>query len=334
MQIGEGDCFFEARRLPAREGLRLAGLRPIVLEAKEGLALINGTQGICAVGGLALLRAEHLAAVSDIAGAASLEGLKGSHRPFGEGLHRLRPHAGQLEVAEHLRGLLAGSGINASHQAHCDKVQDPYSLRCMPQVHGAARDGLRFCRQALAVEINSATDNPLVFAAANGAVVDEIVSGGNFHGQPVAQAMDFATIAMVQLGAISERRIEQLVNPQLSGLPPFLAPKSGLHSGYMMAQVTAAALVAESRLLAHPACVESIPTSANREDHVSMGMTAALKARQVAEHLRSVLAIELLCACQGARSASPARELATPYAGPGTAAGRGSAGVGGSDHPR
>jgi histidine ammonia-lyase len=305
MLIGEGDCFFEGRRLPAQEGLRLAGLHPIILEAKEGLALINGTQAICAVGGLALLRAEHLAAVADIAGAASLEGLKGSHRPFGEPLHGLRPHAGQVEVAQHLRDLLAGSAINASHQAHCDKVQDPYSLRCMPQVHGAARDGLRFCRQALAIEINSATDNPLVFAAANGAPFDEIVSGGNFHGQPVAQAMDFATIAMAQLAGISERRIEQLVNPQLSGLPPFLAPKSGLHSGFMMAQVTAAALVAESRLLAHPACVESIPTSANKEDFVSMGMTGALKARQVAEHLRSVLAIELLCACQALDLRSP-----------------------------
>ncbi len=309
MLIGEGDCFFEGLRMPAREGLRLAGLQPIVLEAKEGLALINGTQAICAVGGLALLRAEHLAAVSDIAGAATLEGLKGSHRPFGERLHRVRPHRGQVEVAEHLRRLLAGSAINASHQADCDKVQDPYSLRCMPQVHGAVRDGLQFCRTALAVEINSATDNPLVFTAQDGgpdAVVnDEIVSGGNFHGQPVAQAMDFATIAMAQLAGISERRIEQLVNPQLSGLPPFLAPKSGLHSGFMMAQVTAAALVAELRLLAHPACVESIPTSANKEDFVSMGMLAALKARQAAELLRSVLAIELLCACQALDLRSP-----------------------------
>jgi histidine ammonia-lyase len=302
MLIGEGDCFFEGRRLSAPEGLRLAGLQPIVLEAKEGLALINGTQAICAVGGLALLRAEHLTVVADITGAATLEGLKGSHRPFGEALHRLRPHRGQLEVAKHLRDLLAGSAINASHQADCDKVQDPYSLRCMPQVHGAVRDGLQFCRAALAIEINSATDNPLVFTTHDGAsdavVGDAIVSGGNFHGQPVAQAMDFATIAMAQLAGISERRIEQLVNPQLSGLPPFLAPKSGLHSGFMMAQVTAAALVAELRLLAHPACVESIPTSANKEDFVSMGMLAALKARQAAELLRTVLAIELLCACQ------------------------------------
>jgi len=305
MLIGEGDCFFEGRRLSAREGLGLAGLHPIVLEPKEGLALINGTQAICAVGGLALLRAEHLAIVSDITGAATLEGLKGSHRPFGEALHRLRPHRGQLEVAAHLRELLAGSGINASHQADCDKVQDPYSLRCMPQVHGAARDGLQFCRAALAVEINSATDNPLVFTAQDGAPRDEIVSGGNFHGQPVAQAMDFATIAMAQLAGISERRIEQLVNPQLSGLPPFLAPKSGLHSGFMMAQVTAAALVAELRLLSHPACVESIPTSANKEDFVSMGMLAALKARQAAELLRTVLSVELLCACQALDLRSP-----------------------------
>jgi histidine ammonia-lyase len=305
MLIGEGECFFEGRRLSAREGLGLAGLPPISLEAKEGLALINGTQAICAVGGLALLRAEHLAIVADITGAASLEGLKGSHRPFGEPLHRVRPHRGQVEVAAHLRELVAGSAIHASHQASCDKVQDPYSLRCMPQVHGAARDGLQFCRATLAVEINSATDNPLVFTAQEGAPLDEIVSGGNFHGQPVAQAMDFATIALTQLAGISERRIEQLVNPQLSGLPPFLAPKSGLHSGFMMAQVTAAALVAELRLLAHPACVESIPTSANKEDFVSMGMLAALKARQAAELLRTVLSIELLCACQALDLRSP-----------------------------
>jgi len=207
----------------------------------------------------------------------------------------VRPHRGQMQVAEHLRGLLAGSAINASHQPTCDKVQDPYSLRCMPQVHGAARDGLRFCRESLAVEINSATDNPLVFTSSGGG---EIVSGGNFHGQPVAQAMDVASIAVSELAGISERRIEQLVNPQLSGLPPFLAPRSGLHSGFMMAQVTAAALVAETRLLSQPACVQSIPTSANKEDVVSMGMTAALKARQAVGLLRDVLAVELLCACQ------------------------------------
>ena len=307
MLIGEGDCFLSGERLPAAEGLRRSGLQPVVLEAKEGLALINGTQAICAVGGLALLRAERLCTLADVCGAASLEGLKGSVRPFGEALHTVRPHRGQGEVAAHLRALLAGSGINASHQDGCAKVQDPYSLRCMPQVHGAVRDGLRFARETLQIEINSATDNPLVFES-------EIVSGGNFHGQPVAQAVDLATIGMAQLAGISERRIEQLVNPHLSGLPPFLAPKSGLNSGYMMAQVTAAALVAESRLLAHPACADSIPTSANKEDFVSMGMTAALKARQVVDHLGHVLAIELLCACQALDLRAPLKSSA-PIAG-------------------
>ncbi len=311
--IGEGECTLDGQRLPAREGLRRAGLAPVVLEAKEGLALINGTQAICAVGGLALQRTLRLAEAADIVGGLTLEALVGSHRPFGAALHAIRPHRGQGEVAAHLRALLAGSPLNASHQEHCSKVQDPYSLRCMPQVHGAARDGLRFARETFEVEINAATDNPLVFAKAAGArpdEIDDIVSGGNFHGQPVAQAIDFATIAMAQLASISERRVEQLVNPSLSGLAPFLAPKSGLHSGFMMAQVTAAALVAEARLLSHPACVESIPTSANKEDHVSMGMTGALKARDVSGHLRDVLAIELLCACQALDLRRPLRSSA------------------------
>jgi histidine ammonia-lyase len=263
-----------------------------VLEAKEGLALVNGTQAICAVGGLSLIRAERLAALADLCGAATLEGLMGSQKPFGAHLHEIRPHPGQIAVAANLLKLLADSAINESHR-DCGKVQDAYSLRCMPQVHGAARDALAFARSVLAIELNSATDNPLVFADRQ-----EVVSGGNFHGQPVSQAFDFAAIALVQLGAISERRTEQLVNPTLSGLPPFLAPKSGLNSGFMIAQVTAAALVAESRILSHPACVDSIPTSAGREDHVSMGMSAALKARQVSGLIQVVLAIELLVACQ------------------------------------
>lgn len=290
--IGEGEVFFEGTRMPAREALSRAGIEPVELEAKEGLALINGTQAICAVGGLAAVRAQRLLELADIAGAMTVEALRGSHRPFKEGIHRIRPQPGQKESAAHLRALLADSEIVLSH-ANCSKVQDAYSLRCMPQVHGAARDGVRFALQALSVEINSATDNPLVFAEE-----EEIVSGGNFHGQPVSQAMDFLAIALTQLAAISERRVEQLVNPALSGLPPFLTPNSGLNSGFMIAHVTSAALVAECRVLSHPACVDSIPTSAGKEDHVSMGMGAALKGSQVVRHVQSVLAIELLAAAQ------------------------------------
>lgn len=290
--IGEGEAYLEGQRMRSSEAMARAGITPVVLEAKEGLALINGTQAICAVGVPALLRAERLLEIADIAGALTLEGLMGSHKPFIPQIHRVRPQPGQTACAANLRRLLEDSEIVKAHE-HCSKVQDPYSLRCMPQVHGAARDGVAFARSALSVEVNSATDNPLVFA-------DEelIVSGGNFHGQPVSQGLDMLAIAVTQIAAISERRVEQLVNPALSGLPPFLTENSGLNSGFMIAQVTAAALVAESRILCHPACVDSIPSSAGREDHVSMGMTAALKARQVVEHVRSVLAIELLAAAQ------------------------------------
>ncbi|HME90413.1 MAG TPA: histidine ammonia-lyase [Myxococcaceae bacterium] len=290
--IGEGEAYFRGARLPAREALARADLRPITLEAKEGLALVNGTQAMSAVGVLSLLRAEALAEIADLAGAMTLEGLLGSHKPFSAEIQSVRPHPGQVACAQRLRELLADSEIVLSH-AHCAKVQDPYSLRCMPQVHGAARDGISFARRALEIEVNSATDNPLVFADSG-----NIVSGGNFHGQPVSLALDVLAIALAQLSTISERRVEQLVNPSLSGLPPFLAKNSGLNSGFMIAQVTSAALVAESRILCHPACVDSIPSSAGREDHVSMGMTAALKVRQVAEHTRSCLAIELLVASQ------------------------------------
>jgi histidine ammonia-lyase len=299
--IGEGEITSEGRRMRAAEGLLRQGLSPVVLEAKEGLALVNGTQAICAVGTLAQLRAEHLCAAADLAGAMTLEGLLGSHRPFISEIHRLRPHEGQGASAANLRALLEDSEIVKSHE-HCGKVQDPYSLRCMPQVHGAARDGVRFSRSALAVEINAATDNPLVFAE-----TEQLVSGGNFHGQPVSLALDVLAMSVTQLAAISERRVEQLVNPMLSGLPPFLAKKSGLNSGFMIAQVTAAALVAESRILCHPACVDSIPSSAGREDHVSMGMTAALKARQVVDHVNTVLAIELLVAAQALDFRRPLR---------------------------
>ncbi len=290
--IGEGEAFLKGERMPGREALRRAELSPVVLEAKEGLALVNGTQAMCAVGALALLEAEKICDLFDVAGAMTLEGLLGSHKPFWARIHEVRPHPGQVACAQHLRELLADSELVESH-VNCTKVQDPYSLRCMPQVHGAARDGISYARRVLEVEVNSATDNPLVFA-------DEalIVSGGNFHGQPVSLALDILAICATQLCAISERRVEQLVNPSLSGLPPFLTRKSGLNSGFMIAQVTSAALLAEARILCHPASVDSVPSSAGREDHVSMGMTAAVKARQVVEFAHSCLAIELLAASQ------------------------------------
>lgn len=290
--IGDGEFFLDGERLPARLALERVGLTPCVLQAKEGLALVNGTQAICAVGTLACLRAEKLCRLADLAGAMTLEGLLGSHRPFLEQLHAVRPHPGQREAAAHLRDLLQGSELVETHR-HCGKVQDPYSLRCMPQVHGAARDGVGFARRSLEIEIDSATDNPLVFAETG-----EMISGGNFHGQPVSLALDVLAMSATQLAAVSERRVEQLVNPALSGLPAFLAPDSGLNSGFMIAQVSAAALVVESRILCHPACVDTIPSSAGREDHVSMGMTAALKARQVMGFVRTVLAIEMLVAAQ------------------------------------
>jgi histidine ammonia-lyase len=306
--IGEGDALVARAdgapaRVPAREALREAGLAPIVLQPKEGLALVNGTQAMAAVGTLALLRSERLADLADLAGAMTLEGLLGSHRPFLPEIQAVRGQPGQIASAARLRALLAGSELNASHQGpDCHKVQDPYSLRCMPQVHGAARDGIAFCRAALAREVNAATDNPLVFPD-----LGEIVSGGNFHGQPVALALDVLAIAASHLGAVSERRVEQLVNPSLSGLPPFLAPRHGLNSGFMIAQVTSAALVSENKVLCHPASVDSIPSSAGREDHVSMGMTAALKARQVVENVRTCLAIELLVAAQALDLRAPLR---------------------------
>jgi histidine ammonia-lyase len=290
--IGEGEAFYQGQRMPARQALERAGLTPVVLEAKEGLALVNGTQAMCAVGTLLQLRAESLAQLADVAGAMTLEGLLGSHKPFQPEIQDVRPHEGQKACAAHLLRLLAGSDLVETH-VNCSKVQDPYSLRCMPQVHGAAREGFAFARRILEVEVNSATDNPLVFADTG-----LILSGGNFHGQPISLAMDVTAMALTQLSSISERRVEQLVNPSLSNLPPFLAKNPGLNSGFMIAQVTSAALVAESRVLCHPASVDSIPSSAGREDHVSMGMTAALKGRQVADFTRTCLAIEILVASQ------------------------------------
>ena len=292
--IGEGTAELGGEILPAGEALRRAGVDVLVLEAKEGLTLLNGTQLMTAVGGLAVLDAEITCRIADLAGTLSLEALKGTVRAFDPRVVAARPHPGQIAVASFLRALLAGSEIAESHK-NCGKVQDPYSLRCMPQVHGASRDVLAFARTVLEREAASSTDNPLVFVD-----TDEMISGGNFHGQPVALALDAAAMAVAELANISERRIEQLVNPHLSsGLPPFLAPDSGLNSGFMIAQVSAAALVSENKILAHPASVDSIPSSAGREDHVSMGATSALKLAMIHDHVRTVLAIELLCAAQG-----------------------------------
>ncbi len=301
--IGEGEVEHLGERLPAAQGLARAGLRPVVLEPKEGLALVNGTQVLTAVGLLALHDAERLAIAADVIGAMSLEAVLGTPDAFDRRVVEARPHPGQVASGALLRGLLADSEIRESHRGKGHhKVQDPYSLRCMPQVHGAVRDSLAHVRRVVEIEINSATDNPLVFPDG------DILSGGNFHGEPVAIALDLLAIATAELGAISERRVEHLVNPTLSeGLPPFLAAHSGLCSGMMIAQVAAASLVSENKILAHPASVDSIPSSANREDHVSMGMTAALKARTVVSHTTTVLAIEALCAAVGLDLRAPRR---------------------------
>jgi histidine ammonia-lyase len=292
--IGEGEAFYQGSRVSGGEALRAAGIEPVVLEAKEGLALINGTQMMTAVGALTLWEADNICKSADIAAAQAVEALRGTNTPYLDISHRARPHAGQLATARNLMRLLEHSEILASHVA-CSKVQDAYSLRCVPQVHGAVKDALVFVRGVLEVEINAATDNPLVFAEE-----EMVISGGNFHGQPISQAMDFLAIALAELGNISERRIECMMDPSTSDhLPPFLTAHPGLNSGLMMVQVTAAALVSENKTLAHPACVDSIPTSANKEDFVSMGAYAALKAREVARNVLKVVAIELLCGAQG-----------------------------------
>ena len=278
--------------LPGAEALRRAGLTPVTLGAKEGLALINGTQPSTAVLGLALAAAEQLARAADIAAALSIDALRGSIHPFDARIHDARPFRGQRISAANIERLMRGSGINQSHE-FCGKVQDAYSLRCAAQVHGATREALRFVREIVAIESNSATDNPMVFADSG-----DIVSGGNFHGAPIAMAADLLAAAIVPLATISERRTDRLVDPALSGLPAFLTRAGGLQSGFMLAQVTAAAVASELKSLAHPAGVDTIPTSANKEDHVSMSMTAALKAERAVSRAREVVAIELLCACQ------------------------------------
>jgi histidine ammonia-lyase len=294
--IGEGEANYKGERIAGAEAMNRASITPLILEAKEGLALLNGTQAMTAVGSLALLAAERLADAADVTGAMSLEALKGTPVAFDYKIHAARPHPGQMNSARRLRELIEGSEIRESHRDHQadPRVQDAYALRCMPQVHGAVRDALNHARRILEIEINSATDNPLVFAES-----EEVISGGNFHGEPLALAMDYAAIAIADLGTISERRVERLVNPDLSGLPAFLAPQAGTNSGMMIAQVAAVSLIAENNVLAHPASVTNLPTSANKEDHVSMGMTSALKFTQVVRNVEIILAIELLCAAQG-----------------------------------
>ena len=308
--IGEGECLDDnGRRIPGAEALRRAEIQPLTLEAKEAVSLINGTQAMLAAGTLALLAAETLANSADVIGALTLDALRGTDVAFDARIHQARPHAGQSKTAANLRRMLEGSEIRKSH-ADCARVQDAYSLRCIPQVHGAVRDTLAHCRRVMEVEANSAVDNPLVFSARGGTGGD-VLSGGNFHGEPLAFALDFLAIALTALAGISERRIERLVNPALNeGLPPFLAPAAGLNSGFMMPQVTAAALVSENKVLAHPASVDSITTSGNKEDYVSMGMTAALKLRRVVENTRHVLAIEAMAAAQALEFLAPLKTSA------------------------
>ena len=299
--IGEGEAFFQGQRLPGAEALRRAQLKPLQLEAKEGLALLNGTQAMHAVGGLALLRAQRLARVADVSGAMSLEALKGTPVAFDPRLQDARPHPGQRAAAEHLLSLMEGSEIRLSHLTDDPRVQDAYSLRCMPQVHGAVRGALAHCEDILLIESASATDNPLVFTQSG-----DVISGGNFHGAPLALAFDYAAIAIADLMSISERRTDRLVNPDKSeGLPAFLARQPGVESGFMIAHVAAASLVNEARVLAHPASVDNITTSGGKEDHVSMGMTSALKLRAIVELAENVLAIELLAAAEGLEHRRP-----------------------------
>ncbi len=290
--VGEGEAFFKGERLTSAEALRRAGLQPVTLEAKEGLALLNGTQAMHAVGGLALLRAKRLSRLADVIGAMSLEALKGTPTAFDPRIQAARPHPGQRAAAEHLCWLLRESEIRESHKTGDPRVQDAYSLRCMPQVHGAVRGALAHCEEVLAVESGSATDNPLVFTGN-----DDVLSGGNFHGAPVALALDYAAIALTDLMSISERRTDRLINPDTSeGLPAFLAKRAGMQSGFMIPHVATVALLNEAKILAHPASVDNLPTSGGKEDHVSMGMTAALKLRTIVENAENLFAIELLVA--------------------------------------
>ena len=301
--IGEGEVFFSGERIASGEALKRAKLKPLQLEAKEGLALLNGTQAMHAVGGLSILRAKRLTNVADVAGAITLEGLRDTPTAFDPRLQDARPHSGQKIAAAHLMSLLQASEIRESHRENDPRVQDAYSIRCMPQVHGAVRDVLTHCEEVLLVESASATDNPLVFAETG-----DVVSGGNFHGAPLAMAFDYAAIALTDLMNICERRIDRLTNPDKSeGLPPFLARKPGVESGFMIAQVAAASLVNEARVLAHPASCDNVTTSGGKEDHVSMGMTSALKLRSILDLAENLFAIELLAGAEALEHRRPLR---------------------------
>lgn len=322
--IGEGPVIFDGKQTAGSEALARAQIKSLALEAKEAISLINGTQGMLALGTLALLAAETLVDSADVIAALSCDALRGTDVAFDERIQKVRPHPGQARSAQNLRRMLEGSQIRESHR-ECGRVQDAYSLRCIPQVHGAVRDALGYCREVLEIEMNSAVDNPLVFVSSTGLAEKssvsghdfsraekhskergalapangEVLSGGNFHGEPVAFALDFLGIALSALAGISERRVERLVNPTLNeGLPPFLAVEAGMNSGFMMAQVTAAALVSENKVLAHPASVDSITTSGNKEDYVSMGMTSGLKLKKILQNTTNVVAIEALAAAQ------------------------------------
>jgi histidine ammonia-lyase len=290
--VGRGEAFYEGRRMSGADALAAGGLAPLLLESAEGLALVNGTQVMTAVGGLAVYDAIRLSKLIDVAASMTLEVLMGSRTEFNPRIHQLRPHGGQIAAAANMERITRNSEIISSHK-DCSRIQDAYTLRCSPQVHGATKDAIVYCRRVIETEMNSSTGNPLMFADTG-----EFLLGGNFHGQPVALAMDFLGIAVAELANISERRIERLVNPKLSGLPAFLVSDGGLNSGFMIAQYTAAALVSENKVLAHPASVDSIPTSANKEDHVSMGTIAARKCREIVANAENVVAIELLCAAQ------------------------------------
>ncbi len=303
--IGEAIVRWGSVDRPAADALREAGIAPLRLAAKEGLALLNGTQAMAAVCGLAIRRAQRVARLADLAGAMTLEGLLGTPSAFDPRIHQVRPHAGQVASAAHLRELLDDSEIRRSHLVGDPRVQDAYSLRCMPQVHGAVRGALEHAREVIELETGAATDNPLVFEDGS------VLSGGNFHGAPLAMAMDYAAIAVTDLISIGERRIDRLVNPDVNeGLPPFLSAHPGLSSGFMIAQVCAVALLNEAKVLAHPASVDNVPTSGDKEDHVSMGMTAALKLRQIATNAEQVLAIELIAAAEALDYRLPLRSSA------------------------
>jgi histidine ammonia-lyase len=299
--IGEGEAFYRGKRMPSAEALQLAEIHPLQLEVKEGIALLNGTQAMVAVGGLALYRAERIVRLADAAGAMALEALRGTPVAFDERIHAARPQAGQIEVAAHLRELLRDSQIRQSHLENDSRVQDAYSLRCMPQVHGAVRGALNHARDILEIETGSATDNPLVFAESG-----DVFSGGNFHGAPLALSFDYAAIAMTDLMSITERRIDRLVNPDSNeGLPPFLSARPGVGSGFMMMQIVAASLLSEAKVFAHPASIDNVPTDGGKEDHVSMGMTGATKLRSIVDNAELITAIELITAAEGLEHRAP-----------------------------